>query len=906
MDSLQDLATPNKIEHEILLSSLPPTPKHSTAFTIEFDDMNNNSDQLKANQKSKRFDRENSLRDSLRKYAPEKLEKLTKVRAKDDSGIGTQPAESDRGSNLSDGASFLIQKMFNGGKCKSAAVSKAASKACSQQQNKNRTTNSKDFKSSSSKSTPVKLRNFNTNSFNSFNNSHNSATSKTSSSSFRSPTTLEREMDSGVCVEDQSSSSYLKDEDVISETLSETGTYTVELDNQDPIAEEARKRINEIFGVKEEKYQPVGKQRLDSMSSSGDSSANSKHSFKISSVKKSSALKNPQNDLQPKTENGSTEHLAFRRSSLQSASLRRQNSFSKSSAGKLSVCKSAVSSNSKPNSSNSTKKSQLNQNISLINQNNTFVFNCATNPPGHGGGPNSLLNRARANSITRSHLTKQRRIKKEPLNGGTYDDSTSVKSEDASTGGSTDLSSINSDKCKSDTGQATSLRFNRAFALRRARLGIDTPPSTPKNSSKPNSQLVGHSAIPQFTNQSRSSSQGSAPTEFFDRSDGGRFSLRASKPPIASRQTGKLAANKSKLANPEPSVNHLVKHDSSSSLISAISASKSKVVGKLMNQADYLKNAHVRANSFGGNDRNSPLSVMSETAHGALVHPGSHQLAKPRLSSALSNSSNNTMSNASTSEDLSNVSDQINVKNLQNLSPFQLGRRIYSTKPHYMAQTNSFRNRLEENGAGSNPAYSNGNNVELLSHEHSSLPPHPFSSQTQSNELAPFPLSTEKKKFGQLSVAGNSFNFNSSGGSNSNKSLSALDYLVLSAVNELSFKLRCKLRQILDAEKSKYPVNNENRILIEELLPQVNLAEYRNSENSSEKTISRDLSNVLKNLKRVEQSLEGMRLIYHAKPPQVVCLTKFCFSLSSFPTNSDQPAARIEQFAEQIKGRLNE
>ena len=81
-------------------------------------------------------------------------------------------------------------------------------------------------------------------------------------------------------------------------------------------------------------------------------------------------------------------------------------------------------------------------------------------------------------------------------------------------------------------------------------------------------------------------------------------------------------------------------------------------------------------------------------------------------------------------------------------------------------------------------------------------------------------------------------------------------------MNELSFKLRCKLRLILDAEKSKYPdVNNENRILIEELLPQVNLTEYRNCESSSEKTISRDLSNVLKNLKRIEQSLEGMHWI---------------------------------------------
>lgn len=794
MNSLQDFQTSNKLDHELTLSSLPPTPSKSTAFTIEFDDLNNNSQ----SKEKKKFEK-NSLRESLRKYAPDKLDKLTKLKKDKNNSIKNDDTNSlnynleSSDKNLSDGATFLIEKMFSASNSNSSKKSASSSKIINQSKinatkltNK---TNSKEFYSDgtsrtsrSCKSSPLKLHNFN------------------SSANFNSTNT-----DSGVqmCADEENQSlDYLKSTE--DDNHSESGTYTVELDNQDPIAEEARKRIDEIFGCKGTNYK-----YSDTNSSNSSIKASSKQSFKISSLKKSYQdlnhssqrsrhnsgksqtnnlqIKQKQNEkieMQRKNSISSSERLSFRdrKSSLQNPTLKRQDSFSKSSVSKLSV------SSQKAMNKSSVKRSQLNQNnINLINQRNTFVFNC-------NSGSSSLIDRARANSITR-------KLNKGVLNKN--EDKNSIKSDEQSTNGSgTDLSSINSDKYKSDAGQtSSSLRLNRAFALRRARLGIDTPPTSStsrlnkikstndkQHSNKPNSKISHTSDIPItnfLTNQSRSSSQCSTAKNeqqyhAFDRSDGGRFSLRensksrssSSKPPIN---------QSSKLVNGNKSIKQ------ESSLIKAISMTKDNVLKKMIrnNQLSQESSSnHVRANSFSDNHTFSNLNGdQNETI--VLNSKNLNKLRASRLSSTASTSSNNTLSNASTSEDLSNISDQMNVKQLQNLSSFQLGRRIYSTKPHYIQQTNSFRIKLEENASvcpSSNGGFNDSSNQ--------------IDSLNQFNEL-PSSLKTEtKKKFGQLSIDSNisnglnnnQTNLNINSSSNGNKSLSALDYLVLSAVHQLSFK----------------------------------------------------------------------------------------------------------------------
>ncbi|XP_067132971.1 centrosomal protein of 170 kDa-like isoform X2 [Centruroides vittatus] len=87
----------------------------------------------------------------------------------------------------------------------------------------------------------------------------------------------------------------------------------------------------------------------------------------------------------------------------------------------------------------------------------------------------------------------------------------------------------------------------------------------------------------------------------------------------------------------------------------------------------------------------------------------------------------------------------------------------------------------------------------------------------------------------------------------SKKELSALDSLVISAIHQLSIKLRTRARCLLEKEGQKYSEKSDIRLMIEEVLPQV---VEKKSNIHNEGNLTRDLSSILKNLKRVEQSLE--------------------------------------------------
>lgn len=99
-------------------------------------------------------------------------------------------------------------------------------------------------------------------------------------------------------------------------------------------------------------------------------------------------------------------------------------------------------------------------------------------------------------------------------------------------------------------------------------------------------------------------------------------------------------------------------------------------------------------------------------------------------------------------------------------------------------------------------------------------------------------------------------------------SISPLDSLVISAINQLSSKLRTRMRDFLERERYNHLLGSEARTLIDEILPQVNTNgngpdssksnQIRNNYNHDSSNISRDLSNILKNLKKVEQIFDGM------------------------------------------------
>lgn len=108
------------------------------------------------------------------------------------------------------------------------------------------------------------------------------------------------------------------------------------------------------------------------------------------------------------------------------------------------------------------------------------------------------------------------------------------------------------------------------------------------------------------------------------------------------------------------------------------------------------------------------------------------------------------------------------------------------------------------------------------------------------------------------------------------KGLSTLDKLVIAAILQLSHKLRHNLRFILEDERLKYPSDSDTRIMIEELLPQVAVQDRRAPESSDK---SKDLSNILKNLKKIEQSFDCK---YHLRMVSFLFTEKTCFFTDLF------------------------
>ncbi|XP_077522374.1 uncharacterized protein LOC144133283 isoform X3 [Amblyomma americanum] len=86
------------------------------------------------------------------------------------------------------------------------------------------------------------------------------------------------------------------------------------------------------------------------------------------------------------------------------------------------------------------------------------------------------------------------------------------------------------------------------------------------------------------------------------------------------------------------------------------------------------------------------------------------------------------------------------------------------------------------------------------------------------------------------------------------RELSALDSLVITAIHQLSGKLRTSARTLIEKERLKYPENSDVRLMLEEVLPRV--VDRRPSDSPTDGNLTRELSSILKNLKRIEQSLE--------------------------------------------------
>lgn len=95
--------------------------------------------------------------------------------------------------------------------------------------------------------------------------------------------------------------------------------------------------------------------------------------------------------------------------------------------------------------------------------------------------------------------------------------------------------------------------------------------------------------------------------------------------------------------------------------------------------------------------------------------------------------------------------------------------------------------------------------------------------------------------------------------------LGALDSLVISAISSLSLKIRQSVCEVLVEQAKKLPVENETRLIVEEIMPQLTETSSNSKSPTSVEEIDQslyfDLAKTLKNLKKVEQMVEVIALI---------------------------------------------
>ena len=513
---------------------------------------------------------------------------------------------------------------------------------------------------------------------------HRMLESQESSPPEAEPSIKPGEYDSGVC-----------------DDKSESGTYTLEADHKSLDVEKARQMIDQVFGVNYVKNNAV----LNSESSAESTPTNSaKRRPKGSSGAKSSCSRE---EPQTEGENQRTFTRSKRRGSLEEQP---------------------------------TTESNFSRTYSLRDKNHSS--------PKRGIPISPLMQRKqmeRRDSVSSARSASSSRTieleKKSSNHRHPRSTSAAAKSEPQSLVYSTvSIESFGSDPVSgadASEAQTSSLKLNRAFALRRARLGLETP-GVPVNLSK--------DKPPKAPSDCRPGN--------FNRNDGGRFSLRV--------PSGSASGRK---PPPAPS-----------------SSSQAR------QQYDSRK-----PNSSSGH-----WSRQTKPADGE----GRRSSASSVHSEALSSQS------------------------------YTKSRREASYSGHYTNRVND-----RESDARGSPFMSRKN----------------YSHQTEKRQQANV-VPIKRPDIMSTSVAIETPPPTVS--RSQNRVLSALDHLVVTAILQLSSKLRIGMREFSENEQLKYPAGSETRLMLQEIFPTLE-SRPQDTESETSTTVSKDLSNILKNLKRIEQSLEG-------------------------------------------------
>ena len=311
-------------------------------------------------------------------------------------------------------------------------------------------------------------------------------------------------------------------------------------------------------------------------------------------------------------------------------------------------------------------------------------------------------------------------------------------------------SALSKDNGHTSTASVPSkINLNRTFALRRARLGIETP-GIDLSSKKPNNNL--------------------------SRNDGGRFSLRVTKKDsLSDTNSGKKPVNR--ISSKESLIKTNL-HRKGSDPFTGVKASVNKCQSVSdTERRNALNNNNNRFNQLTqsvnqNNSRQNPNLNNTSTCYGC-------------------NSTKKTFTNLSTPQKFVNKAQRHNHSDNNSLKNYNIG------------------------------SYDSDRNMSC--------------SATQPTHKPPISSYKSVSKTGL--------------------ELTALDGLVISAISQLSHKLRNNMIDVMESQRPQHPSGSPHRILIDEVLPQMTTTDRRLNENGV--SVSRDLSAILKNLKKVEQSLEG-------------------------------------------------
>lgn len=359
------------------------------------------------------------------------------------------------------------------------------------------------------------------------------------------------------------------------------------------------------------------------------------------------------------------------------------------------------------------------------------------------------------------------------------------------------------------------MKFNRAFALRRARLGLGEPIRV---SSSTNQKLETHvdSSEANFNNLSSSQRrhqintntykaayQGfpSTASASFCREDGGRFSLRMKNNIVTSNR----------LASQHP--HH---HQATTSLAASSGNQKSP-------QQSALFESYI--SKISGAAR---LGAYFDSQH---AQPRSLSIAKYHYQPQ----------NSSTSLPYSQSGDELEPM----MSPSRY--RLMKLKSNNRLATSQ---RKASNGGvdvdvSDSESYSNITNNNRFNYQSFGVDYDP------SNAYSSL-ICTESRAGSSIGTGGGKV-----------LQVGALDSLVISAISSLSLKIRTSICEILVEQAKKLPVENETRLIVEEILPELVTPNIKSPTSVEEidQSLSFDLTKTLKNLKKMEQMIDVINLI---------------------------------------------